>query len=224
VALGAFVFGSFYVLTKLGSNLDKFSLDKAMQTVQTTQSDMIRSEAYGDNYFDVGPIDGTIPNLISKFPVATNAALFRPYLWESRSIVVAMSGLENMFLLGLSLLILWRTRVYYFARMIVGNPLTLMCLTFTLFFAFAIGISTPNFGALVRFKIPMVPFMVSGLFIIGFLNEQRLAAKFRGRPFDLTIYQRGEPDLPATGSGGRIGRKAGRGGSGRRPGSNTGRA
>ncbi|MEZ4739926.1 MAG: hypothetical protein R2818_11375 [Flavobacteriales bacterium] len=192
VALAVFVFGSFYVLTKLGSSLDKFSLDKAIQTVQITQSDMSRSEAYGDNYFDVGAIDGTLLGLLSKFPVATNAAMFRPYIWEARSVVVAMSGLENLFLLGLTVFILWRTRFYYFLRFLIGNPLVLMCIAFTVFFAFAIGISTPNFGALVRFKIPMVPFMVSGLFIIDFLNRKRIAAEFRGRPFDLSIYQRGE--------------------------------
>lgn len=185
--------GSFYVLSKLGDRLDKFSLDKAVQTAVIIQGDMKRTDLYGQNYFDIGPLDGTLPNLLSKFPVATNAALFRPYLWEARSLVVALSAMENLWLLGFFLLLLFRTRVRFFVQAIFMNPLVLMCFMFTLLFAFSLGISTPNFGALVRFKIPLVPFMVSGMYIIAFLNHQRLLAKRAGLRFDMTVFVRGEP-------------------------------
>ena len=176
----------------MGDNLDKFSLDKVVDTVMVLQEDMSRAEQYGSNYFDVGPMDGTLGSLLSKFPVATNAALFRPYLWEARSVVVALSALENLWLLGLTLLMLWRTRVLFFLRCIGGNPVVLMCFVFTLLFGFAIGISTPNFGALVRFKIPLIPLMVSALYIIGYLNRERIWAKVRNRVFDLKKYRTGE--------------------------------
>jgi len=71
-----------------------------------------------------------------------------------------------------------------------------MCVAFTVFFGFSVGITTPNFGALVRFKIPLVPFMVSGLYIITFLNHQRLLAKRAGRRFDLRDYLHGQPRSP----------------------------
>lgn len=187
---------SFYVLTKLGDRLDKFSLDKALETAVTIQGDMKRSEFYGKNYFDIGELDGTLPNLLSKFPIATNAALFRPYIWEARNAVVALSGLENLWLLGFSLMVLLRARISFFISTISKNPLTLMCVAFTVFFGFSVGITTPNFGALVRFKIPLVPFMVSGLYIITFLNHQRLLAKRAGRRFDLRDYLHGQPRSP----------------------------
>ncbi|MBK8950094.1 MAG: hypothetical protein IPM68_14960 [Flavobacteriales bacterium] len=192
VALAVMLFLSVTVLSWLGDNLDKFSLDKVVDTVMVLQEDMSRAEQYGSNYFDVGPMDGTLGSLLSKFPVATNAALFRPYLWEARSVVVALSALENLWLLGLTLLMLWRTRVLFFLRCIGGNPVVLMCFVFTLLFGFAIGISTPNFGALVRFKIPLIPLMVSALYIIGYLNRERIWAKVRNRVFDLKKYRTGE--------------------------------
>ncbi|HRH37723.1 MAG TPA: hypothetical protein PK760_05230, partial [Flavobacteriales bacterium] len=146
----ALIFGiSLYVLQKLGDSLDKFSLDKAVQTIQTTQSDMVREDAYSSNRFDVGPIDGSIGGLLAKFPIATNAALFRPYLWESRSMVMVLSALENFWLLGFTLVLLLRTHVRFFFKAISGNPVALMCIAFSLMFGFFIGISTPNFGALV---------------------------------------------------------------------------
>jgi len=189
----AFISSSFYILTKMGGQLDKFSLDKALTTVQTTQSDMTRADAYGGNYFDVGVIDGSLLGTLSKFPVATNAALFRPYIWEARSLVVGLSGLENLWLLGFSLILIWRTKLIFFFRAIIGNPMVLMCMIFSILFAFAIGISTPNFGALVRFKIPLVPFFVSGLYIIDFLNRKRLEAAFSGKPFNFRLYRSGDP-------------------------------
>ncbi|MEO8590478.1 MAG: hypothetical protein ABI432_13970 [Flavobacteriales bacterium] len=184
---------SIYVLTSLGDKLDKFSLDSAISTIQTTQSDMIRSEQYGNNFFDVGKMDGTWTSVLSKFPVATNAALFRPYLWEAHSMVVALSALENSWLLGFTLLLLWRTRVWFFLRCVIGNPLVLVCIAFSLLFGFTIGVSTPNFGALVRFKIPLVPLYVSGLYIIDMLNRRRLAALSRGKRFDIALFMAGEP-------------------------------
>jgi len=193
MALSIMLSVSLAVLSWLAESLDKFSLDKMVDTVMVIQTDMSRSEHYGGNYFDVGPMDGSLASLLSKFPVATNAALFRPYLWESRSVVVALSALENLWLLALTVAMLWRTRVMFFLRCIGGNPIVLMCFVFTLLFGFAIGISTPNFGALVRFKIPLIPLMVASLFIINYLNRERMQARKHNRVFELKRYRSGEP-------------------------------
>lgn len=198
LAVAAILGSSVYVLGNLGENLDKFSLDKMINTIQVTQSDMVRVDAYGANSFDVGEIDGTVGNLLSKFPIATNAALFRPYLWEARSVVVLLSALENFWLLGFTVLILLRTQVRHFLRIVVGNPIVLMCFTFTVLFGFFIGISTPNFGALVRFKIPLVPLFVAGLYIVSMLNTRRLKTVGAGLRFDLHAYRKGEPGAQAS--------------------------
>jgi hypothetical protein len=193
MVIGVLLAGTFYVLNNLGDKLDKFSLDKAIETAVTIQGDMKRSDVYGRNFFDIGELDGTLPNLLSKFPVATNAALFRPYIWESRNAVVALSGIENFWLLVFTLLVLFRTRVTFFLQTLMKNPLVMMCILFTVTFGFSLGISTPNFGALVRFKIPLVPFMVAGLYIINHLNRQRVLAKRANMPFDLRNYLHGQP-------------------------------
>lgn len=192
LALIGMLGASFYVLDSLGERLDKFSLDNAVETVVTLQTDMKRSEQYGSNYFDIGELDGTLPNLLSKFPIATNAALFRPYLWESRNIVMLLSGLENTWLLGFAVMLLIRTRVRFFFRAIIGNPLILTCVIFTVLFAFSVGISTPNFGALVRFKIPLIPFLVSAFYIMSYLNERRRFAKRNHLPFSIRDFVSGE--------------------------------
>ena len=47
-----------------------------------------------------------------------------------------------------------------------ANGLLLFSLTFSLFMAFSVGISTSNFGSMVRYKIPLIPFYVASLYIL----------------------------------------------------------
>jgi hypothetical protein len=49
---------------------------------------------------------------------------------------------------------------------------------FSLFFAFSVGLSTPNFGALARLKIPCLPFFVASLFALRHLYEVKTKKKF----------------------------------------------
>lgn len=158
--------GSLLVLQSLGSSMDKFALDKAINTAQITQDDLKREEQYGSNNFDIGELDGSIPNLISKFPAASFAGLFRPTLLEARSPVMLLSGLENLCLLGLLVLTLYRIKLKLIYRLIKSTPILLFCFAFSILFAFMLGITTPNFGALVRFKIPLIPFLTAGLIVI----------------------------------------------------------
>lgn len=197
VMLLILVGGSYSIMMGLDDQLGKFGLDEAIATTVTIQQDMKRSEQYGSNYFDIGELDGTVGGILKKAPAAINAALFRPYLWESSSVVVAISALENAWLLGFSLLVFWRTRAWFLFRSIRGNPLVMACITFTLAYGFMIGITTPNFGALVRFKIVLVPFFVSFLYIVNYLNGERLWAEARGLRFNISDYLRGEPAMPS---------------------------
>ena len=63
------------------------------------------------------------------------------------------------------ILVLIRPRRLY--RIIANHPLLLFCFVFVLLFSFSVGLTTANFGALVRFKIPFQPFYVSFLIILG---------------------------------------------------------
>ncbi|MCB9194904.1 MAG: hypothetical protein H6598_01590 [Flavobacteriales bacterium] len=158
--------GSILILRSLSGSMDKFALDKALKTAQVTQEDLKREEQYGNNNFDIGELDGSIPNLISKFPIATFAGLFRPTLLEARSPVMILSGLENLFLLVLFGLTLIKVKIRLIWNLITSTPFLAFCFSFSILFAFMLGITTPNFGALVRFKIPMLPFFCSALIII----------------------------------------------------------
>ncbi len=191
VALAGVILGSLVLLQSMGDSFDKFALDKALTTIEVTQGDLSNEVAYGSNSFDLGEFDGTWSGVLSKFPIAVTAALFRPYLWESNNIVMALSGIENFWVLGLTLWVLWKAGPRFALQCIGGIPLLLMSMIFTLLFSFAVGVTTPNFGALVRFKIPMVPFYIASLFLILYLSQLRKMVRTKGGRFDIGKYRMG---------------------------------
>lgn len=184
---------SLVVIFSMSESLDKFSPDNALNTIMITHADLKRTEEYGANYFDVGELEDNWASVIAKFPVATNAALFRPYLWECKNVVMILAGLENTFLLFMTLLLLWRARIFFVITMTLNNPIVLLCILFTLFYGFVTGITTPNFGALVRFKIPLLPFFVSALYIMFYMVKQRRLARIHGQRFSFDTVSTGDP-------------------------------
>ncbi|MFT3886298.1 MAG: hypothetical protein QM724_12990 [Flavobacteriales bacterium] len=160
-----FIGGSIFTLNALGDRLDKFSMQKAIETASVTQRDL-RQDYYGGNRFDIGEFEPTWAGAMSKFVPATVAGLFRPFLWEARNVVMLASGLENLFLLFMVIWAVWKTRVVHFLPAIARDPLLMFCVLFTVTFGFFIGLSTANFGALVRFKIPLLPFFASSMAIL----------------------------------------------------------
>lgn len=168
---------SFYVLSSIGGSMSKFSIDKAFKTAAVTNYDLKQSY-YGGSSFDIGDYDGTITGIFKLFFPALNAGLYRPYIWESRSIVILFAGLENLFLIGFTFYVLYKTKIKGAFQITARNPIILFCLIFSILFAFMIGLTTSNFGALVRFKIPLLPFFVTALLLIYYINEKETKKRF----------------------------------------------
>jgi hypothetical protein len=157
--------GSYFGLKAFGESLGKFSIDKALKTASINQNDL-KQEYYEGNSFDIGDFEPTIAGALSKFPQATMAGLFRPYIWDTRNVVMLLSGLENLFIMGLTFLVLLRMkwkRIYLFVS---DHPIILYSMVFSVLFAYMVGLTTPNFGALVRFKIPLIPLYMACLMVI----------------------------------------------------------
>jgi len=160
------------VIFSLGTGGVSGFLDEILQDAAVKKNDLGQAYYEGSGA-DIGQFDGTLNGAIKLAPKAIVMGLFRPFIWEVNSVVVMLSGLENFFLLVFLFYIIWRAGPGKFIKLIIKNPLILFCLLFSLLFAFIIGLSTSNFGALVRFKIPLIPFLISALFIIEFLSSPK---------------------------------------------------
>jgi len=84
-----------------------------------------------------------------------------------------LAALENTLLLILSLRFLIRTGLIKTYRIIVGEPFVFFCFMFSFLFSFSVGLTTANFGALARYKIPAVPFFLASLFVIEYVSKKR---------------------------------------------------
>lgn len=161
---------AFGFVSLMGSELGKYKLDSLIDVAVITQDDLSR-DTYGPNSFDIGELDGTTSSMLSKAPVAITASLFRPFIWEVRNPVMFLSAIENTIVLVLALLLFIRIRPHVILRIIVSQPIILFSLLYSLILAFSIGLSTANFGALVRYKIPLIPFFLSSILIIQYFYK-----------------------------------------------------
>jgi hypothetical protein len=115
--------------------------------------------------------DGSLGSLAKIAPAAINATLFRPYIWESKKISTLLSSLESLSLMIFFLFVLKTAGPVRFVKTIFKDPMILFCLLFSVLFAFFIGATTLNFGTLVRYKIPCMPFFVIALVLIHEYNR-----------------------------------------------------
>ncbi len=86
------------------------------------------------------------------------ATFYRPFIWEVNSPIMLLSVLESSIFLFITLFFLSKKGVKNFFRLSFSEPRILMCFIFAFVFAVAVGISSANFGALSRYKIPCMPF------------------------------------------------------------------
>ena len=133
----------------------------------------ISNEQDGSGY-TLGDMDPTILGMLEKAPAGINVTLFRPYPWEARKPIVMISAAEALFFLVFSIVVIFRNNPIRVVQRIFADETLQFCLVFTLVFAFAVGISTSNFGSLVRYKIPCLPFYTAFLIILFYPPKQEL--------------------------------------------------
>ena len=98
--------------------------------------------------------------------MAIIATLYRPFLWESKKLTTLLSSFESLAIMIFTLLVFFKTGPGNFIKAIVRDPVILYCILFALLFALFVGATTANFGSLVRYKIPCLPFYIIALFLI----------------------------------------------------------
>ncbi|MBS1763680.1 MAG: hypothetical protein JSS90_01805 [Bacteroidetes bacterium] len=166
-----FTGSGFLLLNMLGDEMGKFNIDNLLDVAVASNNDL-KADYYGGNSFDIGDIQPTVGSMLLHAPAAINAALFRPYIFESKNVLMMVSGIENTFILLYTIYVLIKVRFFGIFKYFNKHHLLTFSLIFSLFFAFSVGISTSNFGSLVRYRIPLLPFYVASLVIIQHLHNK----------------------------------------------------
>jgi hypothetical protein len=153
----------------LSATNDSYNFENIEMTSKMTASYIkYQSLQTGGSVYDLGDVKYTLVGLLKIFPAGVNVTLFRPYIWEVKNIVMIFSSLEAMFFLGITIITIFKNGPVGLIKKINEDPFVLSALIFSLIFAFAVGISTNNFGSLVRYKIPVLPFYMSCIYIMRY--------------------------------------------------------
>lgn len=134
------------------------SVDAIIETAVIIQDDL-RRDYYGGNSFDIGEFDPTLGGMLSKAPQAIVAGVFRPFLWDVRNPLMLISALETTLDFVLIIKILLSMGLRAFFAVILRRPFLMAAFVLMLTYAFFVGITTANFGALVRYRMPVLVFL-----------------------------------------------------------------
>jgi hypothetical protein len=106
---------------------------------------------------DMEPLQPGVFNIALRLPEAFALSFFRPLITECKNLLMLMPAVEN------ALLLIWMIASVFFFK----KPLRLNFFYLTLFFFIMTytltGLTTPVMGAIVRYKVPAMPFLIAVL-------------------------------------------------------------
>ena len=123
--------------------------------------------------FKLADIDFSFSGLMQRIPIALYTCLFRPHLWEITKPILFINAVESVLLFLLVLYILF-FRFNSFVKQL-SHPLPLYLFIFSLLFFIIVGLTTFNFGTMVRYKNPGLIFF--NVFLILCLYDDNKKVK-----------------------------------------------
>jgi len=164
--------GVYSSIVALGAYNDDYAIEsvfkkaKGMQTWHYQEGNNTSEQFGRGSSYTIGDYEESYAGLASVFPAAVNVTLFRPYITEVGNPMMLFSALESLAILLATIYIFLGLGFFKVLKYLYNDSFLLMCFVFAIFFAFAVGFTSYNFGALVRYNIPCIPFFVATLFIL----------------------------------------------------------
>jgi hypothetical protein len=111
-------------------------------------------------------------NVLINSPKAFLNTLLRPHLFDSFSLFTLLAAIENFLILVAGIIALIFIKIRGINKNLFVFSLFFVIITFTL-----IGLTTPVFGAIVRYKIPALPFLI--IIFIMIFDKEKFLKKFK---------------------------------------------
>ncbi|HLP53141.1 MAG TPA: hypothetical protein VK154_19770 [Chitinophagales bacterium] len=164
LALPLFVGGgllvSYIFIQNIGNQMQSYSLDSMQKTAEGFKSwHTYLGDTQGGSAYSLGnDVDYSTAGILRKAPLAIAIALFGPFVWQIRNPVMLLSGIESLIFLYFFFKVFLNMRAYRALGIIFKDHLIMFCIPFVIIIALAVGMTSFNYGALVRYKIPLLPF------------------------------------------------------------------
>ena len=158
--LGGGLLASYLFIQNLGNSMQSYNLETMQKTAEGFKSwHTTLGETQGGSFYSLGnDVDYTSTGIIRKAPLALTVTLFGPFFWQIRNPVMLMSGIESLFFLYYFFKVFVNIRAYRALGILFRDHIIMFCIPFVIIIGVAIGLTSFNYGALVRYKIPILPF------------------------------------------------------------------
>ncbi len=143
-----------------------YSLNQVLETTNTTYTNIQQFGGKAGSSYELNVNMASLSGIVAAIPTGINLTLFRPYPWEYLSPFILLASAESMLVLYFTLFVVFKVGFFRTIRTIFGSALLQFCFLYSLAFAFLVGLSAANFGTLVRYKIPCMPFYLLGLAVL----------------------------------------------------------
>ena len=144
----------------------------ALDIMVTKQRDFIGLAKFmnSGSLIDIPLLSPNIWSFIIHAPQAFFITMFRPCICEARSILILMAAFENLIILAVLILALIFINIRDINKSIFFACLFSVVLMFVL-----TGLITPVMGAMVRYKVPALPFLM--IMLIMLIDKEKLIKK-----------------------------------------------
>ena len=152
ILLGIISFVSFQNLGSLSEQYNQDNIKRKLVGFHTWHATI------GESAYTLGEVEYTPLGVAKKIPIALATTFFKPFVWNARNPVILMSALESLFVLVLFLTVSIKTRLYFYKYL--KSRFFRSLVIFILLFGFVVGFTSYNYGALSRYKLPIMPLFI----------------------------------------------------------------
>jgi hypothetical protein len=124
-----------------------------------------------NSVYAIPVLEPNVWSIVKSIPIGVANVLFRPHLGEVDSMMMALAALENLMILFLIFLFL-----VFVKKKSPDWNFMFFCIGFVVMLYALIGMITPILGAVVRYKIPALPFLLI-IFLVLF-DQERFITRF----------------------------------------------
>lgn len=135
----------------------------------TTTYTLLSDSPVAGSLMNVRTLAETPASIVKETPAALARSIFRPLPWELKPVMIIPATLENILLLALLLaMLVWHKKPS-------SKALFWFCVAYALITLTVTGLTTPVLGALVRYRITAVPFLLFAMLLCT--DKERLVKR-----------------------------------------------
>lgn len=172
VLSGIFIFSGFFLIQGISDGAGKYSLENVQEVAEGFQGwHSYLAKTRNQSGYSLGDFEFNAQGILQKSPAAFFVTFFRPFIFtDVNNFSLAFEGIQTFILLILSIIVFIRVGIFKFFRFALFNKDVSAFFLFALIFGITIGLTSYNFGALSRYKLPCLPFYVASITIIYYLG------------------------------------------------------